>query len=427
MSFKVSVKAAHLAIHGSSKAVTISGKHFVWPPPSEPAEQTDLALQRDLDISIKGSSGPIKKLETTFKTFLEHQRSYAITFNSGTSALLAAYIGIGIEEGDEVIGPAITYHAALTPLYFLKANPVLVDVDPQTWCLDPTKIEAAITSKTKAITVVHQWGHPAEMDAIFTLAKKYKLKIVEDCSHAHGSKYKQKLVGTFGDVAVFSLQANKIVFAGEGGILVTNSSDIHDRATLTGHYRDRARDKIIDPYYQQFWATGYGLKLRMSPYNAITAWYSLQKLPVRIKERHRCLQYFMKGLRSFPEITVPFIAPHIHMGAWYGFKPLYNPHKFHNISRQTYIEALRAEGVEISEPGSPAFSDLPFFTILDDKLYSKRAEKKIYTHGDFPVAEKLAARGLSLPTFTNWSTDKKIIDQYLQAFFKVHVYYEELL
>lgn len=416
-----------LAIYGGSKAISLPSPHFIWPYLSSQQEKDALGKQRDKDIRIKGSSGPIRELENAFKAHLDGKRTYAITFNSGTAALLAAYFAIGIEQDDEVIAPAITYHAAVSPIYFLRGNPVLVDVDEKSWTINPSNIEQAITPRTKAITVVHQWGHPADMDTILQIAKKHQLKVIEDCSHAHGSMYKGRKVGTFGDIAVFSLQANKIVFAGEGGILVTNSSEYHDRAILLGHYRDRSRDEIIDPFYQQFWVTGYGIKLRMSPYNAITALFSLKLLDKHIASRKKCLTFFSKGLTDLPEVTVPHIPNTVDMGAWYGYKPLYNPKYLYDIPRDIYIAALRAEGVEVSEPGSPAFSKLPLFIIQDDRMFRNRKDKKVYAEGDFPIAEKLASQGLSLPTFTNWPQDKKIIDQYIQAFHKVHTNAKELL
>lgn len=409
-----------LAINGGKKSVTIKQPHFIWPPRSTKLEKDALTRQRDTDISIKGSSGPIRNLENAFRNFLDNKVKFVITFNSGTSALLAAYFALGIDEQDEVIVPAFTYHAAISPLFILRANPVLVDVDIKTWCIDPEKIEEKITSRTKAITVVHQWGHPADMDKIMRIAKKHKLKIIEDCSHAHGSKYKGKLVGTLGDIAVFSLQANKILFAGEGGILVTNKAKYHDRAVLLGHYRDRARDEIRSKFYQRFWFTGYGLKLRMSPYNAITAIYALKNIKRRIKMRKKALQYFSSKLSQFTEISIPYIAKYADMGAWYGYKPLYQPKKFYNIPRKRYIEALVAEGVEIKEPQSDAISRLPLYTIKGDKMFKNRKNKIIHRPGDYKNAEELADRALSLPTFTDWPGSKKIIDQYILAFKKLH-------
>lgn len=415
-----------LALMGGPR--TLPGKFtFLWPPKSSDEEKIALGRQRDIDISIKGSTGPILELENKFKKFMNNKVKYCITFNSGTSALLAAYLALGIDQDDEVIAPAFTYHAAISPIFILRANPVLVDVDPKTWCIDPDKIEAKITKNTKLITVVHQWGHPADMDKILKIAKKHNLKVLEDCSHAHGSRYKNRLVGTFGDAAVFSLQANKIVFAGEGGILVTNNQEIHDRAVLLGHYRDRSRDEIKDDFYQQFWFTGYGLKLRMSPYSAITAIYSLKEINRRIRQRDKALSYFSEKLSVFPEITVPHIEDYAFMGAWYGYKPLYNSKKFHNLPRNLYIQALQAEGVEVKEPQSDTLSRLPLYTLKKNKMFEKRNYSFIYKNGDFPNAEKFADCALSLPTFTNWPESKQIIDLYIKAFEKVHENYKEFL
>lgn len=425
--FKAMNKKDRLAINGGQKTVTIDDPHFIWPPKSDKQERDDLASQRDKDISIKGRSGPIKELEEKFLNFLGNKRKYAISFNSGTAALMAAYFSIGIDEGDEVIAPALTFHAAISPVYFLKGNPALVDIDPRTYCIDASKIEQAITSKTKAICVVHQWGHPADMDPIMKIAKKYKLKVIEDCSHAHGSRYKGKQVGLFGDIAVFSLQANKILFAGEGGILVTDSSNYHDRATLLGHYRDRARDEIHDKFLQQFWLSGYGLKLRMSPYNAITAIHSLRQLKKRIAQRKKCLTYFSKKLSEFHELTVPYVAPYVEMGGWYGYKVLYNSKKFYNIPLAKYVEVLSAEGLEIKISDTPAFSTLPLFTIKEDKMYKNRTYKRVCKLGQFPVSEYIGKNAFKFPTFTDWPKSKEIIDQYYKAFVKIHNKYKELL
>lgn len=400
------------------KIVTFPMPHESWPPAPGRLELSDLANQRKKDISIKGKSGPIKQLEESFLLFLDNQRKYCISFNSGTSALLAAYFAIGIQEGDEVIGPALTFHAALSPLFILKGVPVLVDVDRETRCLDPNFIETAITPKTKAITVVHQWGHPGDMDNILKIARDYNLKVIEDCSHAHGSRYKGRLVGTFGDVAIFSLQAQKMMFAGEGGLFVTNNREYHDRATLLGHYRDRSKEEIADPFYQLFWVTGYGLKLRMSSYNAVTAIHSLKKLNERIAGRKKCLTYFSEGIKDLPEVEIPYIAPWAEMGAWYGYKPLIKLELIKGKSREKYIQRLKDYGVEVDAPSAPVLNTLPLYNLRKDRMFAK--SKLAPNKGKhFPVAEMHARSSLSLPTFTDWKKCKPVIDQYILAFKKV--------
>lgn len=408
-----------LAIKGGTKQISTPLPHEIWPPKAQQDELDELAAQRNIDIGIKGRTGPIKEFEELFLKFLEHKAKYAVTFNSGTSALLASYFSIGIEEDDEVIGPALTYHAALSPIYFLKGNPVLVDIDINTRCIDPSKIEAAITERTKAIAVVHQWGYPADMDAVLKIAEKYKLLVVEDCSHAHGSKYKGKLCGTFGDVAAFSLQTNKAIFAGEGGIFITNNEKFYNRATLLGHYRDRSRLEITDPDYQKYWVTGFGLKLRMSPFNAIVAKHSLKHFPNRMQQKHKCLKYFAERLKEVDYIDAPQISDDIDMGAWYGFKPIYRKENLNNISREELITILQAEGMEVNDPSGPTLSTQPLYSETTDLMYPNRLGKKPNKSESTPNARYVEDNALSLPTFWDWERDKQIIDSYIDTFKKV--------
>jgi dTDP-4-amino-4,6-dideoxygalactose transaminase len=408
-----------LALFGGTPCVSISLPHEIWPPLALNDEIEELSYQRNNDISIRGRTGPIAEFEDLFKEFLENQVDYVISFNSGTSALLAAYFSLGIEEGDEVIGPALTYHAALSPLFILRANPVLVDIDINSRCIDPEQIEKKITERTKAITVVHQWGHPANMNEIMEIAKKHNLFVIEDCSHAHGSRYNDRLCGTFGDVAVFSLQTNKAIFAGEGGVFVTNNPEFHDRATLLGHYRDRSKKEIVNPELQQYWVTGFGLKLRMSPFNAIVAKHSLNHFPTIKSGRHRCLKYFTERLNEIRYIDGPYQAPNIDMGAWYGFKPLYKKEFLNQIPRTELVKMLQAEGLEINAPSGPTLASLPLYNSSHNPLFTKKNPWKPNFIKDFPNACQVEQEGLSLPTFYSWENDHILIDQYLDAFHKI--------
>src|SRR3990167_4104421 len=170
-----------LALLGGAATVTFKQPHHLWPPKPLQEELDEIAMQRIKDIGIRGCVGPIKEFEEAFRSFMKTKVKYSVSFNSGTSALLACYVSLGIKNGDEVIGPALTFHAALSPLFILGAKPVLVDIDEKTRCINSSKIEEAITERTKAITVVHQWGHPADLDQIMKIAKKYDLYVIEDC------------------------------------------------------------------------------------------------------------------------------------------------------------------------------------------------------------------------------------------------------
>lgn len=351
--------------------------------------------------------------------FLGGDVQYAITYNSGTSALLAAYFALGVQDGVEVLGPALTYHAALSPVYALKGTVVLVDVAADTRCIDPDDIERWITPATRVLTVVHQWGHPCDMDRIMEIARRYGLAVVEDCSHAHGSQYKGRLCGTFGDVAVFSLHANKTVFAGEGGILVTSRQDVHDRATLLGHYRDRSRDCVIDPGLRRHWLTGYGLKLRMSPFNAIVANHSLAAFDSRARERRTCLEYFRRKLAGVRCLEPVYVAPYAGMGAWYGFKPLYRPEAIGGMPKSALLDVLRAEGMQVDPlPPGTLLAALPLYREPSTGMFAGHHARS-NDPAAYPVAREIEARALSLPPFSSWETDRKTIDQYVAAFHKV--------
>ncbi|MGV9311908.1 DegT/DnrJ/EryC1/StrS aminotransferase family protein [Streptomyces sp. NPDC003691] len=418
--------AERLALFGGAPAIEQPLPHEVWPPPAEQAELAELARQRNTDISIKGNSGPIGRLEADFLAFLDGGARYAVTFNSGTSSLLAAYFALGVREGVDVVGPALTYHAALSPVFALRGDVVLADIDPGTRCLDPAALEVALTEHTKVITAVHQWGHPCDMDAILRIAERYGLRVLEDCSHAHGSRYRGRPVGTFGDAAVFSLQANKAVYAGEGGILVTSDPAVHDRATLLGHYRDRSRDAVVDEDLRAHWVTGFGLKLRMSPFNAIVARHALAAFPARKESRHRCLRHLGEHLAEIPYLEPVRIGAHVDMGAWYGYKPLYRPEVLGGVPRSVLIEALRAEGMEVGAPSGPRLATLPLYSRPENPLFPGVPKK-----GAAPVngsyAEHVEQHALSLPTFTDWPGDTKLIDQYADAFRKIARHREALV
>ena len=409
-----------LALHGGPPAVSAPFPHEVWPPPPTADELAEIGGQRQHDISIKGRTGPIRALEDeALATLVDGIPKYCVSFNSGTSALLAAYVGMGVGPGDEVIGPALTFHAALSPSYLLGATVKLVDICRDDRCMDPEKLLTAISTRTKVVVVVHQWGHPADMAAITAALKGRGIKLLEDCSHAHGSRLLGQPCGTYGDAAVFSLQANKAVYAGEGGLLVTNDAEVHARATLLGHYRDRCRDELSGTPHSRFWATGFGQKFRMSPLNAVIARHSLKRFPEVKTGRTQCLSYFRERLAEVTYIEPPAVRPGVDMGGWYGFKPLVRPERIPGVTREVLIRALNAEGVDVSAPSGGLLAREPLFAEPTDPIHGRSRASCAFRPGDFPVAEHVEAWGLSLPTFYNPTSDLAVIDQYIDAFVKV--------
>lgn len=332
------------------------------------------------------------------------------------------FFGIGIKPDDEVIAPTYTFLATVMPIFHCGGIPILCDVEEDTGNIDVTKIENLITKKTKAIIATHMWGHPVDIHTIKKIADQYNLYLIEDFSHALGAEYQSKKVGTFGDVSCVSLQVNKIVTAGEGGMLLTKERDIYERALLFGHYRNRLKQEIKSKFYRQFIDTGYGLKLRMHPLGAVIASIQLDKLDMWMMMRNENLLYLSKKLQNIKGIKPPITKDYVTKRGWYTYKPQYFSEELNGLQIELYVEALQAEGVDMHKPDSKPLHLLPFFQTQNDGMY--KHYKKVYKKGDFPKSEKHFNRLLSLPSFT--LPCKQLLDQYVDAFKKISENYFEL-
>ena len=185
-------------------------------------------LMKCIKDGFVSSTGPfVEKFEKKFARRLN--RKFAISVSNGTAALQLAFESLDIKKNEEVILPSFTIISCILPIVRCGAKPVLIDSDPVTWNMDVNKIEKKITSKTKAIIAPHTYGLPIDMDPLIKIAKKYKLKVIEDAAEAIGLKYKKKECGSFGDVSTFSFYANKHITTGEGGMIVTDNKKIAER------------------------------------------------------------------------------------------------------------------------------------------------------------------------------------------------------
>ena len=170
----------------------------------------------------------VRKFESLFAEYCGYP--YALAVSNGTVALHLALVALHIGPGDEVIVPDLTFVASINAILYTGATPVIVDIHIETWTIDPSEIEKKITSATKAIMPVHLYGHPCHMDEIMAIAKRHNLFVVEDCAEAIGSKYKNKIVGSFGEVSTFSFFGNKTITTGEGGMVLFRDKETHERA-----------------------------------------------------------------------------------------------------------------------------------------------------------------------------------------------------
>jgi len=227
----------------------------------------------------------IIRFEELFKNHLEI--NYAIATSSCTGAIQMGLSALGITFGDEVILADINWIASAAPISHLGAKPVLVDILPDTWCIDPKKIKEAITSKTKAIIAVHLYGNLCNMDEIMKIARDYNLYVIEDAAEAIGSVYKGKKAGSIGDIGVFSFHGTKTITTGEGGMFVTNNEKLYNKVNiLNSHGRNPLNQK-------QYWVETIGFKYKMSNIQAAIGCAQIERVEELInRKREIFLEYF---------------------------------------------------------------------------------------------------------------------------------------
>ena len=251
-------------------------------------------------------------------------RKYVLGICSGTCAEETAVAALGLEPGDEVICPAGAPIFVSFPVVSIGCIPVFADVDPRTLIISPEGIEAKVTERTRAVMVVHLWGQPAPMDEIMAVAKRHGLKVVEDCAQAYGPTYRDRKVGTFGDVACFSLQQSKHMTAGEGGIVATDDPDIYKRAVLFsncgmpwlyqyGLEQPRAEPVAGVPTRGHF---AFGHNYRMSELQGAVLVAQLAKLPEFSARRHRLVEIIETELRDVPGVELAHVYPHTRPNYW---------------------------------------------------------------------------------------------------------------
>jgi len=308
---------------------------------------------------------------------------YGVACSSGTSAIHLALAALDIGPGAEVIIPCFTLVVSANMVILTGAKPVLVDVDPRTWCIDPEKIKEKITPRTKAIMVVHMYGHPCDMDPIKDLAKRYGLFVIEDAAEAHGAEYKGQQVGAIGDVGCFSLYGNKIITSGEGGLLTTNSVEIADRARLL---RNQAFEE------PRFVHRFLGFNYRMTNIQAAIGLAQCEKLEEKVERKRQIARIYTELLKDEPDLTIPYEAPWAKNVYWmYGILI----GQGFGVQRDELMRLLRKKGVE-----TRAF----FYPMHRQPVYQGDDPRFPDVTGNYPVSDDLGRRGLYLPsglTLTN--------------------------
>lgn len=234
----------------------------------------------------------IARFEELFRNHLGVQ--YAIATSSCTGAMHMGLAAIGVSHGDEVILGDTNWIASAAPITYLGAKPVFVDVLPDTWCIDPTKIEAAITPRTKAIIAVHLYGNLCDMDALLEIGARHGIPVIEDAAEAIGSIWHGKRAGSMGRFGTFSFHGTKTLTTGEGGIFVTQDEDLYERVlTLSNHGRARGQTK-------QFWPDAVGFKYKMSNLQAAIGCAQMERIESLVSAKRRIFSYYAEAMHDLP-------------------------------------------------------------------------------------------------------------------------------
>ncbi len=401
-----------LAVLGGTPAVTLDqAEAHRWPIITEEDERAVLEVLRSGALSI---NSVVTALEQDYTSWLGC--TYAIAHNNGTGALHAAMHALDLQPGDEVIVPSATWWASIMPVLHQGAIPVFAETEQQCIGLDPVDVEQRITSRTKAIVVVHLFGMPSKMTELLAVAKKHNLKVLEDASHAHGAKYHEKPIGTLGDVAVFSMQGNKLCPSAEGGMLLTNDADIYEKAIRYGHYERLL--PMVDSPNRRYAATGFGHKFRMSPLSAAVARTQLRNLPQRNAKRNENCIYLSERLEALGCFNT-FLAPDNVDRVYFEFLIRYDPANT-GLPIKDLAKALQAEGALVGAPRYPLLHQQPMFTDDTWKIIARptgNAAHRRYDPTDLPRTILGNSLLLKLPSFPN--ADRALLDQYAKAFEKV--------
>lgn len=391
-----------LAMEGGAKAVTFKATAPTqWPiyGPEEIAAVTEL-LQNP-------GYGPVAEFETAWQDF--HGCPFVKAHCNGTSALTSLLFALDLPAGSEVLVPDYSTWFPVVPMRFFDLVPVFVDVNPRTMNIDLESCKQHLTPRTKAILPVHWFGLPCEMDDICAFAEEHGLSVIEDASHAHGARVKDTLIGNWGRMAGFSLQATKPLPAIEGGVGMYKDRGDFERAVTYGNY-DLPNTFPEDSPYRKYQGTAFGSKLRIHPVAAILAKHQLGRLEQRNKDGAAQMRRLNDRLTRLPGLDEPYARPDIQR-VYYSKNLMFIDEAKAGMSREAAVKALQAEGVDVS---SYAWTLLHTYPIFSETKWWRHMPVLPET---VPGCDEANRKAIQLPYFT--SEQPELVEQYVAAFEKV--------
>ncbi len=406
---------SHLALGGGQPA---KSKPFpLWPQYDELERQAllDVLESRDWWRTEGDKTG---QFERAFAAF--HAAKYGLAVTNGTHAIEITIAALDIGWGDEVIVPDFTFIATASAILSTGALPVLVDIDPETYCIDPDAVEAAITPRTKAIIVVHMGGHPCDMDRLTEIAGRHGAALVEDSAHAHASEWRGRKVGTFGVAGTFSFQASKTMTAGEGGIILSND-EAFDRTARSVHDCGRMPGRH---FYEHFI---YGSNYRLSEWQGAVLGAQLTRLDAQTALRDRNARLLNDRLSAIEGITPQRLDERCTRNGHYLYLFHYDCAAFRGASTARFIDALNAEGI----PTQATYPPLHALEFFQSGAYRKRlapnaGETDALRHQPFPISQRALDEVVCLPQPVLLG-DEDDVREIAQAVEKVQRFASELI
>lgn len=354
-----------------------------------------------------GSGPKVHKFEEMFKAYKGSR--HAVALNSCTAALHLSMLAIGIKENDEIIVPAMTFAATANSVIHAGGVPVLVDCNKDTMNIDPEDIKKKITPKTKAIIVVHFAGRPCNMEAIMAVARRYHLKVIEDCAHAIESEYHNRKAGRFGDLGCFSFYVTKNITTGEGGMVITDNKAYANKIktlALHGMSKDAWR-RFSDQGYKHYSVVYSGFKYNMTDLQAAIGIHQLPRIEKYWRRRCKIWNRYNQAFKKLPVITPSPEEPHTRHGR-HLYSLLLDINRL-RISRDEFLDLMTKQNIGIG---------VHYICLHLQPFYRKAFG---YKRGDFPQAEWISQRTVSLPLSPKLSDKdagdviravKKIIERY---------------
>jgi len=406
-----------LALLGGSKAVT------------RPAPAWPVAGRQELRwMSQIVRSGQWSWLGEHERAFCEDFRKfigtdYCLCLANGTVTMQCALQAVGVEPGDEVIVPGLTWCATVQAALDIGANVVLVDIDLETLCIDPAAVEKAITRRTKAILPVHLYGCMCDMDAIMSIARRYKLKVVEDVAHQHGSRWRDKGAGAIGHAGSFSFQQSKVLPAGEGGAVTCNDPAVYETAFALKHVGWKPADIRKDRYADLVPANRYGHNYRMTEMQAALLRGGLSRLAEQTALRDDNAQFLAAELAKMGgPLRAARRDPRVTRQAYYAMTFVYDPKQALGVDKDTYAKATIAEGCGLWNTYWPVYA-APLLNLYDRTSpvpFRDRKHIQNYRHLKLPNVERAFRETALVLSHTHLRAPRAYMRQLVAAIRKVN-------